>query len=335
MEKLTNQSLVGRVRQPRTFRYIFLFCAVILLLPSAAVWADPTSDPGLRLFFTGMFGLCLVLWAASTVWRIDYDRDGFTWRSSLGITRRYTYGQITCRRPGRVGDTYCIGRRRLKLESLELEAIRFEAALEAGYRRASGGHPIPVDPRLERDLFRGHIRDPEEIVAAYTLLSVVLAVLLLLFGILNSPDRPEYRQTAVVRGDHWEIEGRDLWLHLTAPEEIRLKIEDFRRVLDSAADPDQLVSDGALQVEYHPYNSRQNESYWLALSVTGKNGRVLVSLDKALAAQRREHRLILGLIAGMLLLILGMFGLTVLAARNPRQHPVLLRLLVRQDSLRL
>ena len=100
--------------------------------------------------------------------RISYDERGFTATNFWGITRSYTYDEITWLKGYKDVKLY-VGNRVVRVDEIAVGKTEFICYADARYMRTHGGRGIPINPpdgKKGFDLFNGNVENSGEFIVA-------------------------------------------------------------------------------------------------------------------------------------------------------------------------
>lgn len=171
---------------------IFIVGFVVVLIFSIIVFIllATNADVGLCILFSlfTLLGFYCCVGYANT--KLEFNRDGFSYRNSFGISRSYQYADVKSYLES-VGNstTYIIdicGGKKVCFSDELVDAERFIGELKEGYRRA---HPGEELPERGYKLFNDNIEHPGEFIAVNAVINVLLVILLVF--VLQGPQSPE------------------------------------------------------------------------------------------------------------------------------------------------
>ncbi len=93
--------------------------------------------------------LCIILILRYLVWRITYDETEFTVRNIFGISHTYRYSEITEMEQGVQASKLWIGKKRIELEGISLEAMHFFFFAQQQYEKLTGNPAGIPEDRLQ------------------------------------------------------------------------------------------------------------------------------------------------------------------------------------------
>ncbi|MBQ7378758.1 MAG: hypothetical protein IJW70_03645 [Clostridia bacterium] len=155
-------------------KFMGIISTVLLALMAGfallCAFAGKRWDLSLLFFANSLIPAALLL--AYFNFRIRYDDQGFEIRGMLGVTRRYTYDQITGIKHGAQDATLRMAKRRVSVDDFMLGSREFIAHAQKQYKKQAKGETIPpIKPRI--DPFGGHVREP----GLYVFLIILLEIL--------------------------------------------------------------------------------------------------------------------------------------------------------------
>ena len=193
----------------------------VLFFGAMAVWAFMDGgDPFALSVFAAFMLLGVSLIMAYINCRITYDEKGFTVTNFWGITRTYTYDDIT-RLKGTKDVKLYVGERVVRIDDMAVGKTQFLFYAEARYMKTHGGRGIPItspDGKKDFDLFNGNVENAEEFIIIYAML---LGFVVFCFGIgihTALPPKAEDLTYSTVQVERYEVEDDTLWLYVDEEE---------------------------------------------------------------------------------------------------------------------
>lgn len=142
---------------------------------------------GLGVYFTVKLGAPIIITiiagtfllpglAMIIVWlnkRIDFDEEGFTYRSFWRIKKRYTYEQIT----SYWGDgsySFFVRDKKIKVDMIMCNSREFFEFANKKYKLIHGSLAIPKGKK--KDIFNNNLNNPSEFIAVFVLVAMGISV---------------------------------------------------------------------------------------------------------------------------------------------------------------
>lgn len=281
------------------------------------VWA---YVDGAEIFELSVFVFFALLGGAMVIayinCRISYDERGFTATNFWGITRSYTYDEITWLKGYKDVNLY-VGDRVVRVDEIAVGKTEFICYADARYMRTHGGRGIPINPpdgKKGFDLFNGNVENSGEIIFIYVLM---LGFLLFGLGVVaysSIPPKAEDLTYSNVYVERYEVEDDKLWLYAEG-EELPFDIWKYAVSLTDAELFLQLCEDGEnITLGYLSYSEHHKVHY-----VEGESGTVLLTMEAAQEAEKENNTLALSLMGGLTLLLLLFIAFSIYVGRHPER----------------
>lgn len=207
------QGEAGKVYLPTFMALIGIVCCAMFTALAILVFYVDLS-PWLALIPTPLALLSASLILLTVNCRIFYDDHGFTYRSFFGITRRYTYQDITAIRENTQESYLYVGKRRVLVDRYAVGSKEFIVLVKQRYSMLHPGKTLPKAPPSRLDPFNGHVSNVGLILFGFVLLSA-FAVGLLIFTVVNiffSPSTPENTIRQSVCFESYYVQKNELGL---------------------------------------------------------------------------------------------------------------------------
>ena len=264
--------------------------------------------------------LSLLLISSFFMFHIEYDKDGFTHRNAIGITRRYRYTDVTGISGGTVeGDItlYADGHKiRIDAGANPIKKNQFLGFVKKQYRKNNNGNALPRK-RPKTDIFNGNVLNPGEFIFVYALMYVLLIGMFIFIFVTQQPTKAEDLTYQTVSFDRYQInddETDDLYLYA---DEKEYRIYSYKKVLQNT---EQLLSlcggETLFTVGFEEYDTHCNVS-----TLESKNGVPYLSLEET---NRMEKETMVGLFlmfGGFFVFWTAFVILSVMIGRNPKKYP--------------
>ena len=171
--KMPRKAEKGKVYLPKFFLILGLIISTLFLIPTA-ITAFSGEDIWLPIMFFIFSLIGSIFIIAFINCRIFYDNDGFTAKSFFGISRKYSYDQITGIKENMHEDYIYLGKRRVMVDEVAVGGIEFLAFANQKYKKLHEGKPIPRILKTKHSIFNGNVNDEAGFIFVYILLSVVV-----------------------------------------------------------------------------------------------------------------------------------------------------------------
>lgn len=252
--------------------------------------------------------------------RISYDERGFTATNFWGITRSYTYDEITWLKGTRDIKLY-VGDRVVRIDELAVGKTEFLCYAEARYMKTHGGRGIPTrspDGKKGFDLFNGNVENPGEFIAVYV---IMIVFSLGMFGFVVFDSRPlkaEELSYSDIQVERYAVEDDDLWLYADGSV-IPFEIWGYATSLENAETFLQQCEDGtSFTVGYVSYPNA-DEPYHKLHYAEDKNGTVHLTMEAAQREEMKNTKEIL-LFVGLMGLVMFLFiAASIYVGRHPER----------------
>lgn len=220
---------------PRFVFFIGLICGLFFF--AIAVYLLFTRRPTAAMFFYPFSLLGIILMLGQLNERVTYDEYQFVASNLFGVSRTYSYADITAIQGKQRTVTIYFGKRRVKINELAAGKYQFLSFAKQQYRRIHIGQTIPAlpDPAHKNrwDIFNGHVDCYGEFLIVYIMMYVVILIALFMPTVdyLLSPKSEADLTYSTVVFDREEI-NKNNYLTLYAGDEsysvgdIELKLID-------------------------------------------------------------------------------------------------------------
>ena len=298
------------------------------------VWA---YMDGAEIFELSVFVFFALLGGAMVIayinCRISYDERGFTATNFWGITRSYTYDEITWLKGYKDVKLY-VGDRVVRVDEIAIGKTEFICYADARYMKTHGGRGIPINPpdgKKGFDLFNGNVENSGEFIVIYGML---LAFVLFGLGVVVHaaiPTNPEDLNYSTVQVKGYEVEETTLRLYAEG-EALSFDIWDYATSLKDAEAFLELCEDGErLTLGYRSYSERHVVHF-----AEGADGAVHLTLEAAREAERESDREGVLLMGGMMLFLVLFIAFSVCVGRHPeRFSPKIVYMLFKKEYIHI
>lgn len=304
-------------------KFMGIISTVLLALMAGfallCAFAGKRWDLSLLFFAISLIPAALLL--AYFNFRIRYDDQGFEIRGMLGVTRRYTYDQITGIKHGAQDVTLRMGKRRVSVDDYMLGSREFIAHAQKQYKMQTKGEKIPpVKPRI--DPFGGHVREPG-LYVFLIILSEVLGIAMFLFSIFYTflpPTDPEKAAQEEVCFVSCQTEDKDLVLY--TEDGLLYKIDDAGDRFDTQSIREICDAHTTVTVRYKQFNAsdKDGDPYRGVLTISDGQDEIF-GFEQYVELHRRANLISIPLTLGLwLFFTLGAVG-TLVVGRNPHKYP--------------
>lgn len=198
---------------PHFVFYIGLICSVLFL--GFGAYLLFTRRPTAALFFYPFSLLGVILMLGHLNERITYDEHRFVASNLFGVSRVYSYADITAFQGKNRTVTIYIGNRKIKINELADGKFRFLSFAKQQYRRIHIGQTAPSlpDPAHKNrwDVFNGHVDNYGEFLVVYGMMYVLilLCIFMPMIGGCLMPKSEADLSFSTIMFDHEEIDKSD------------------------------------------------------------------------------------------------------------------------------
>lgn len=265
--------------------------------------------------------------------RIHYDKQGFTVKNLWGITRSYTYDDITWLKGTKDVKLY-VGERVVRIDEMAVGKTEFLCHAEARYRKTHGGRGIPIKPpngKRNFDLFNGNVENPGEFIAVYAVLMAYVLFSLGLMVYTFVPPEAEDLTYSTVQVERYEVEENTLWLYANE-EKLPYDIWQYTTSLEDAEEFLQLCEKGEpITLGYLSYSEHHKVHY-----AEDARGTVYLTMEAAQEAERPNNQKAFLCIGGMALIMLLLIAASIYVGRHPeRVGPRVVRLFFKEGYVHM
>ena len=268
--------------------------------------------------------------------RISYDETSFTVKNFWGITRTYTYDDITWRKGTRDVTLY-VGGHVVRIDELSVGKTEFLCFSEARYRKTHGGRAIPMkspDGKRSFDLFNGNVENPYEFIIVF---GVMLVLVLFMFGFLAYealPVKAEELTHTTIRVEGYEVVEENLYLYAEG-EELPFRIRGYATALEH---PDAFLrqcEEQSFSVGYISYENA-DEPYHSLHYVMDESGADCLTMEAAYKEHLKYMKDIAMLMCGMALVMILFIVGSICVGRHPeRFSPWFIRLFFKEGYINM
>ncbi len=297
---------------------MFLYAGIVtfIIFGGFAAWAFFEKEVGIALGFCAFQLVSLFLIALGGIWRITYDEEGFKIRSLFGITRRYTYGDITAIKDNGSSYTLYMGKHKVTVELLMSNHIDFYFQAADAYAATHGGEKIPKSTLPPRDLFKGHTDDAGVTFIIPIVLVLALIIPLAIFMGINTfkPTTSDGMTEITVNLERYKYSEVQIYLY----DELERMYVFYDDVL-TEEDLDLLMSPSTATTILVERVDREDGYYFRARTIATEKGEIFGLADYGRKAKEGVF-LAFCLFAGGTLFFIVYFILAVMIGRNPEKY---------------
>ncbi len=292
-----------------------IFMAIILF---AISFSDAGAGAYIALAVFSLLPLALI--SSYFTFHIDFDKDGFTHRNALGITRRYRYTDVTGISGGaEQGDItiYADGHKiRIDGGANPIKKSKFLSFVRTQYRKNNKGQVLPRK-RPKTDIFNGNVNNPGEFIFVYALIYVFIIGMFIFIAVAWQPTKAEDLTYQTVSFDRYAInddETDDLYLYAEGKE---YRIYSYEKVLQNTEQLLSLCNGKTLfTVGMEEYDTHSNVS-----TLESKNGVPYLTLEETNHVERASLLMMCLFFGGFFVIWTAFVVLSVMIGRNPKKYP--------------
>ncbi|MGN0455499.1 MAG: DUF6560 family protein [Acutalibacteraceae bacterium] len=279
--------------------------------------------------------LCFVLVIAWKNCYITYDETGFTQKMFIGHKRYFTYDQITsCNGNFRNGDVniYADGKR-VFVDENAIGRGRFFELVRKKYRSYHNGKSIPVS-KSRLDLFNGHIKNPGEFLFVYLLLFVIMIGLhiFIISGIFGVSLSEENTEQHILTFTGCEADGDDLQLFPSDGGDCYV-INSYKEYVKDI-DALKLNCDGKSEFVARTIRvTPKKQSPYYRVCKLSSGDRTYYNFDDANHFAKTNKFYIALLLLAIIMLWIAFVVISIIAGRNPKKHPRLVRMMFKKSYI--
>ena len=290
----------------------------------------PTLAASLLLLFRGervgsIVCLCLALLSGALALaycncRIFYDKEGFSSKSFLGITRRFSYDDIICTQGKDRDLKVYVGKRVVRLDAMAVGKESFLACAKKSYRSNHNGKCFPTRPGAQArgDLFRGNLDDADGFIAVYVVMPILALLLVSILVWANRPGRAEWERTTATFSS-WQVYRDDVLLREPEfPGIYRLDRDDLS---DKEALLDALDRGECFDLYYSSYSGKKKEPNRVIRSLEDGSGEVFVSYEDGQRSERNSWLTFAVVMEGLAMVWLLFSAVAIYVGRHPERFP--------------
>ena len=314
--KQPEQKEKGEVYLPPFFAMLGAVSSAIFLIPSVLT-VFLMKSWGVSVLLLLLSALAATLVIASVNCRISYDQDGFVHKSFFGITRKFTYDQVTAIKENMHETIVYVGKKRLMLDEFAIGADVFMKLVKKKYRTMHDGRSIPKISKAKHDIFKGNVQDTGGFLFAYISVGVMVAGFLIFVVyttyIPRTPNNTIERSLSFMTYEKSKEE-----IILTTGDHQIFKIsfvdEQFdENKIQAICDGETLVTTYSLEV-----TPKEEQSYHSLKAVKYQNDYIL-TFDETNRMCRQGNRLLVGIAVTMFILWGTIVVFSIIIGRNPQK----------------
>lgn len=306
---------------------------------------------GLGVYFTVKLGAPIIITiiagafllpglAMIIVWlnkRIDFDEEGFTYRSFWRIKKRYTYEQIT----SYWGDgsySFFVGDKKIKVDMIMCNSKEFFEFANKKYKLIHGGLAVPKGKK--KDIFNNNLNNPSEFIAVFVLVcfgwSALIGIGLFAYFDTMNTDESDCKYVSCEVVDFRKEESKLILVFKDIKEEG--KIRDFYLLAENQEEFFTLCDKNEKFDVWYEYIEEDDSLFpkWSAyydITKISQGETVFYGFDDYSQAVREATAYIWIIIAVSTLVMVFMIVMFVLVARNPEKFsPKTVRFFIKPSS---
>ncbi len=308
----------GKVYPTKALLIVGIICAAFGFI-TAVVAAVIDSSPWviLALVLFGIFSSILIV--AFINCRIRYNANGFTAKSFFGITRTYTYDQVTSIKENRSETFIRVGDRSVMIDATYVGGKEFITFVKQQYSTLHDGEPLPETKTVWYDIFNGNLTDPLGYVIACVLLSV-FAVGFLIFSVVFtwfSPSTVDNTIKQTVQFVSYGMSDNDIVMFTADHTEYRIRFTDEEFETDKIL---RLFDTGRRLTVYSKEESYRRRESCLSVKAIKSNGRYVLSFEETNRLREQEYRYLVWVTLGFCLFVGVYITGSVIIGRNPKKY---------------
>lgn len=299
---------------PKYYLIVGIVCACTFPI---ALYLAKDSAPHVVLFSAALLvSLWIILWHLNG--RIYYDDTEFTVKGFFGTRRTYSYQEIEYIRGERKDVNLYIGKQVITINEYAPKKEEFLILAEAQYRKYHNGNAIPQRSQYKKDIFLGHVENPEEFIFAYALISVLIIGCLIASFVFAKEATAADFEPITVSPDSCEIVLGDLRLY-EKDDPTYYSIQNYAKYMeDPEGVPALFEKNKSFQVLAKYYEDKR-ESYFVVAALTGEDGTAYYTLEMY-NQNYMENLRILRIALGIFGIVWGGFiALSVYVGRHPEK----------------
>lgn len=285
----------------------------------AAAWSEEEpAVTGAMAFFIFLSLSIILKWTNGV---ILYNEDNFIVKNIWGIGRSYSYEQITGVLEQRKSRIY-IGKRIITIEEFSSGGFCFLELAKTKCREMYGSIPKPDKPYGRFDVFRGHVKNPEEILIVYIMMFVYLigGVCFVCITFINEAYTEKNTEIMTLTFCRYDERKADLRLN-SHDAETQFCIWKNRNVQEAL---ERLKSrcDGQTTFTAYvtPATPKEEADYVRIVALKDEDGTEYLTFEQTNESQRKEFVLTMVFFAGVLIIWGLCVGVSVKTGRNPEKY---------------
>ncbi len=312
LEKPKNE---GVVYLNKALPVIGAVCSAFFLIPTfITLYSDESIWMPICFLLFVLLGVVLIV--AYFNCRIYYNEEEFTVKYFIGITRTFTYDQITGLRKEMHEDYLYMGKHRAMIDEFSVGSYEFLNLAQRKYRHNNNGKYIPTVLK-KHDIFKGNIKDSASLVIAYTIVEVLLIgfLALILYMTYGNFATNNLENTQVIFSEC--IEKNDT-LYLTANDGYDYRISFLTDDFDT--DKIKSICDGkTICSVYSQRITPDDEDDYFSIKAVSISNECILSLDETKKLHINEYKPLI-FIPIVLLALWNIFViLSIIVGRNPQK----------------
>ncbi len=306
-------------RMMRIPMFIGVVCGIFMAI---ILFAISFSDAGAGAYIAlAVFSLLpLALISSYFTFHIDFDKDGFTHRNALGITRRYRYTDVTGISGGtEQGDItiYADGHKiHIDGGANPIKKRKFLNFVRTQYRKNNKGQVLPRK-RPKTDIFNGNVNNPGEFIFVYALIYVFIIGMFIFIAVAWQPTKAEDLTYQTVSFDRYAInddETDDLYLYAKEKE---YRIYSYEKVLQNTEHLLSLCDGKTLfTVGMEEYDTHCNVS-----ALESEDGMPYLTFEETNRVEKESSLMLFLLFGGFFVIWTAFVVLSIAIGRNPKKYP--------------
>ncbi len=299
------------VRLPETLLGAGVLCSVFFGGLSYYAWKDKDMITCIGLMLFCMLSCTLI--AAYFNCRITYDRESFTHKNFFGISRTYTYEQIT----GIYGDIkdvkMHVGEKKIRIDQMATGKSEFVAYAQFRYE-CIYGCPIP-QAENKLDIFNGNLESPGEFIFVYSIVLLFFIGAFVYIFIETLPMKPEDLTYETLDFTSYEFDDESIVLYADGYEEY-FRITPYEEIM---TDADDFISKCADEEQFeigYIYYGKADTPFYSIETISDSNGKFYVTLESSNNHLNEIHRILSIVFGFVIALWVGFCALSAYVARN-------------------
>lgn len=328
-EKLGN----GRVRLSKALLIIGIIDVLAFLIPIIVLVlkGDVFPEIIIMLSFFCLPGVVMILGFCNC--RLQYNDDYFIHKNIIGIKRKYLYSDVTGIRKSEHETFVFVGKKRVLVDEFAVGGKDFIKFINQKYQQLYRKN-VPAEPFSKKDIFKGNLKAPEDIKAAFIICYVIMAVLFVfLIAVFSSENEKTITvNEAMISCDTNKIiGGRNV--EMFSAEGVRYLIRNIPDDFDVEKINSICNGKSQMTLEVVKSNTKDNEIYYSVSALSVNNEKILSQSETAKFEKDMYYELVF-FITGMFFLLVTFFlAVIIFAARNAEKYPKFALMVFKKSQL--